>query len=90
MFERLFGPGDEDAPMRARFRELEKGVLDGVLEKSHRLSSTLAPSDRRKLDEYMTSIREVELRIQKTESISRGRELICRTPAANHAGLRRR
>lgn len=68
LFERLFGPGDEDAPTRARFKEFERGILDGVLEDSRRLANKLGPSDRRKLDEYMTSIREVELRIQKAET----------------------
>lgn len=69
VFERLFGNGDANgdpqaAARRARYRQ---SILDGVLEETRRLSSTLGDADRRKLDEYLTSIREVERSIQKAQ-----------------------
>ncbi|HRI72652.1 MAG TPA: DUF1552 domain-containing protein [Polyangium sp.] len=41
-------------------------VLDSVLEESLSLSGKLGTTDKRKLDEYMTGIRELEKKIQKT------------------------
>jgi hypothetical protein len=68
LYERLFGAGDEDAATRARFDRHERSLLDWVLEDSRSLQSRLGPSDRHKLDEYMTSVRAVEQRLTKTES----------------------
>lgn len=65
LFERLFSndSGDGTAEARAR-RELErKSVLDFVLEDTRRLQSSLGANDRHKLDEYLTSVRELEERI---------------------------
>jgi hypothetical protein len=39
-----------------------------VKEDTERLSGTLGQADKRKLDEYLTSVREIELRIQKMEA----------------------
>jgi hypothetical protein len=69
VFERLFGNADpkEDplaATRRARYRQ---SVLDGVIEETRRLKSSVGDADRRKIDEYLTSIREVERSIQKAQ-----------------------
>jgi hypothetical protein len=68
-FERLFGNGDaaaslEAAAKRARYR---KSVLDYVLDDARSLSRRLGDSDRRKLDEYLTGVREIEKRIERAE-----------------------
>lgn len=65
VFERLFGSGNskEDAARRAR----HKSVLDFVLEDAKRMQNNASASDRAKLDEYMTSVREVEQRITRHE-----------------------
>ena len=68
-FERLFGNGDvgsslEAAARRARQR---KSVLDFVLDDARSLSSRLGDNDRRKLDEYLTAVREIEQRIERAE-----------------------
>jgi hypothetical protein len=63
LFERLFGgpaPGDAAAARRARDRA---SVLDAVADDARRLGSNLGATDRRKLDEYLTSVREVEQRV---------------------------
>jgi len=61
VFERLFGAVDEGS------RRYEKSILDVVTGDASRLSAKLGGTDRRKLDEYLYSIRDVEKRIQAAE-----------------------
>ena len=69
VFERLFGSADaeRDPKRRARQELYQKSILDVVLEDARRLEGTLGGADRRKLDEYLHGIREIETRIQKME-----------------------
>ena len=69
VFERLFGDIDTSLPPETRARRLRhrRSILDVVTERTAELSSGLGPSDRRKLDEYLSSIREIERRIEKSE-----------------------
>jgi hypothetical protein len=69
VFERLFGAGavERDPKRRARQEKYQKSVLDSVLADARRLERSLGPSDRRKLDEYLYAVRDIETRIQKTE-----------------------
>jgi hypothetical protein len=69
VFERLFGTGDEveDAAARARRLKYEKSILDSVVAETGSLKSTLGPTDQRKLDEYLHSVREIEQRIAANE-----------------------
>ncbi len=73
VFERLFGAADQDAdPVRnARRQRYERSILDVVTGDARRLSAGLGGADKRKLDEYLTSIRSVEQRIQAAESAPR-------------------
>ena len=48
---------------------LQKSVLDFVLEDARRLQPDLGRDDRRKVDEYFTSVREIEKRIAQVEII---------------------
>ena len=68
-FERLFGTEDveRDPVVRARQRSYDRSVLDVVLGDARRLSGTLGSTDRRKLDEYLFSVREIERRIASSE-----------------------
>ncbi len=68
LFERLFGDGAELTP-EARVRRLRhrRSILDFVMGDTERLQAGLGPSDRRKLDEYLSSIREIEQRIGRAE-----------------------
>jgi len=61
VFESLFGAVDEGS------RRYEKSILDVVTGDASRLSAKLGGADRRKLDEYLYSIRDVEKRIQAAE-----------------------
>jgi hypothetical protein len=69
VFERMFGDVDpsESAAARAKRQRYDKSILDFVLEDSRRLRTTLGATDQRKLDEYMASVREVEMRIAAAE-----------------------
>jgi Protein of unknown function (DUF1552) len=69
VFERLFGAGEieRDPVRRARKEKYQKSVLDSVLQDAKRLEGALGSSDRKKLDEYLYAVRDIETRIQKTE-----------------------
>ena len=71
LFERLFGTGvvlsPEETDRAARYR---RSILDFVTGDTKKLQSSLGPTDRRKLDEYLTSIREVERQLEKAETES--------------------
>jgi hypothetical protein len=72
-FERLFGGLDAglDPATRARRRVARRSILDLVAYRTNELVSTLGASDRRKVDEYLTSVREIERRIQLAEQDTR-------------------
>jgi len=63
VFERLFGDG---ARNRARRDQYRQSILDLVSEDARRLQQQLGTTDRRKVEEYFTSVRELEQRIQRT------------------------
>ncbi len=72
VFDRLFGNGnagemDEARVKRDRYR---KSVLDFALEDARRLKSDLGYTDRRKLDEYLTAVRELEQRIERANAFA--------------------
>lgn len=69
VFERLFGDAAtaHDPRLREREQFYQKSVLDVVLADARRLQRSLGGDDRRKMDEYLHGVREIETRIQKTE-----------------------
>ena len=69
VFERLFGEGGSPEDRREALRR-KASLLDWVVEDTQRLQSDLGPEDRARVDQYLTSIREVERRIQKAEAES--------------------
>lgn len=82
VFERLFGegkPGEREANLLRRQQE-DKSVLDFVLDDARSMQKRLDSSDKRKLDQYLTGIREVESRIQKTEQFGRVKDPGIETP----------
>ncbi|HEY1336168.1 MAG TPA: DUF1552 domain-containing protein [Bryobacteraceae bacterium] len=65
VFERLFGDGGKIDPVAAaERREADQSKLDAVTARIQALKVRLGPSDNRKLDEYLQSIRDIERRIQ--------------------------
>lgn len=70
-FERLFSSGDAATPEeRERRRVRRQSILDFVMEDARRLESRLGRTDRRKLDEYLSSVRDLERRIEGAERLS--------------------
>ena len=64
-FERLFGEGGRIDPVAsAERRKADQSSLDTVTARIAELKARLGPGDRRKLDEYLQSIRDIERRIQ--------------------------
>jgi hypothetical protein len=65
VFDRLFASvvRQETDANRARRERYDQSVLDFVLEDANNLNNRLGVSDQRRLDEYLTSLREVERRI---------------------------
>jgi hypothetical protein len=61
-FERLFGAGGSAAE-RASRRELDRSILDSVVQSLARFKQNLGAADRSRLDEYETDIRELERRL---------------------------
>jgi hypothetical protein len=69
VFERLFGDGDSTDPkVRAARLEQQKSVLDYVTGSLSRLQRRLSAGDKRKIDEYFESVRDVERRIALAEA----------------------
>jgi len=66
VFNRLFG-STEDAQVRKRRTRIRKSILDLVAADAQRLQKTLGKNDKAKLDEYFTSVREIEQRISRAE-----------------------
>lgn len=60
-FDTLFG---------TQSSKLQSGILDHVLEQANDLRRQVSSSDRIKIDEYLTSVRETEKRLQKLKSQS--------------------
>lgn len=70
VFERLFGSGNnnERAESRAKRDLYHKSILDLVHEDARALKSKLGATDQRKLDEYLTAVRELEQRLERVEA----------------------
>ena len=69
LFTRLFGNGDAmDEHTRSMRMQLQASILDTVGEDAASLTSQLGMNDRRKLDEYLEAVRDVELRIQRAST----------------------
>ena len=69
LFERLFGDGAEFTPeVREQRRINRRSILDFIREDTRALHGTLGPTDQRKLDEYLSSIRHIEEQLKRAES----------------------
>jgi hypothetical protein len=72
VFERLFGvDAAETAPQRQKRLAYDKSILDYVMDDTAKLTGSLGPTDRRKMDEYLSAVREMERRIQVAEKDNR-------------------
>ena len=83
VFERLFGAGDKaDRKQNYALRqETERSVLDFVLEETGDVQRRLGAQDRRKFDEYLTVVREMEQRLKSVEKFNGLPDTNAATPA---------
>jgi len=67
LFERMFGDVDvSSSPEQRRQQAMyRKSILDLTMQDTRSLKKELGPSDQRKLDEYLTSVRELEVQMGK-------------------------
>jgi hypothetical protein len=68
IFDRLFGDGDASSKNQKRLLENTGSMLDQVLENSRSMKSRLGKQDQRKLDEYLSSIRDIEQRVNRSQA----------------------
>ncbi|MEC7565619.1 MAG: DUF1552 domain-containing protein [Planctomycetota bacterium] len=68
IFDRLFGEGDASSRNQRRLLENTGSMLDLVLENSRSMKSRLGKQDQRKLDEYLSSIRDIEQRVNRSQA----------------------
>ena len=67
VFESMFGEGGTANERRDALRK-QASLLDSMAQEISRLKQDVGPQDRRKIDQYLESVREVERRIQKAEA----------------------
>lgn len=70
VFDRMFaaGAGAQTPEQIARRNLYKKSILDFVMSDTQRLMARLGTSDREKMDEYLTRVREIEKRIGQQEA----------------------
>jgi hypothetical protein len=73
VFDRLFGSGADDAKAAASRAFYRQSILDFVAADADRLRTKLGQTDRRKLDEYFTAVREVEQRVESAAADAKRR-----------------
>ena len=67
IFSRLFGDDDDALEMRRRRLSSSASMLDLVLDHSRSLQRKLGKQDQEKLDEYLSSVRAVEQRVERSQ-----------------------
>jgi hypothetical protein len=74
VFENLFGEEGGAAERRAALRK-RASLLDSVGEELQRLQKSLGPADRRRVNQYLDTVRDVERRIQQAEAAAKDNSL---------------
>ena len=68
IFDRMFGVGDATSKAKRRLLENTGSILDLVLENSRSMKNRLGKQDQRKLDEYLSSVRDIEERVERSQA----------------------
>jgi hypothetical protein len=66
VFNQLFGEGDTPVERQA-IADQTKSLLDMIAERTTALQRRLGPGDQARLDQYLTTVREIERRVEKAE-----------------------
>ena len=83
VFERMFGagaPGEREVLAKRRQQE-QRSVLDFVMDDARAMQRRLGAQDKEKLDQYLTSVRAIETRIQQSERFGAVKDPGLDTPA---------
>ena len=67
IFNRLFGVQQHSIAEQRRAFGRERSILDNVLAETAMIRRQLSAGDRRRLDEYTTSVREIEQRLERAD-----------------------
>lgn len=82
VFERLFGagsPGDRTRDLQRRRAE-QRSILDFVVDDARTMQRNLDAHDKDKLEQYLTGVRELEERIQRSEKLGDPKDPSLETP----------
>jgi len=84
LFKMLFVEGTEQE-VANEIRELKRGrsILDTVRTPAKKLGKKLGSQDKEKLDEYLTSVRDLEIRLQESENWSQKPKPVVDAPVPN-------
>jgi hypothetical protein len=75
VFERLFGDGSTDAQRKER-RQQSRSLLDSILSEVPSLQKDLPAGDKRRLNDYLEEVREIERRVRQVDTqLSRNLDL---------------
>jgi hypothetical protein len=88
-FERLFGAGAQGQRNEnlKRRQAQQQSILDFVLDDARSLERQLTARDKQKLDEYLTSVRDIEKRIEKAEQFGPAPDPAMEAPSGIPAGF---
>jgi hypothetical protein len=88
LYRRMFVQGTEKE-VNARLHDLKKGksVLDFVNDSARKLQQDLGPKDRDRLDQYFSSVRELEGRLHSAEQWEKKPKPVVKTPEPKDAGV---
>jgi len=83
VFERLFGsgsPGQRSESLKQRQQE-QRSILDFIVADARDMKGRLNARDKDKLDQYLTGVRDLEVRIEKAERLGKVHDPKVETPA---------
>jgi len=71
VFERLFGSGSREERITnlKRRQQEQHSILDFVMDDADAIQKKMSGRDKQKLDQYLTSVREIEQRIERAENM---------------------
>lgn len=69
IFKDISGGGNTGGQQQAQISELNKSVIDSVLSDVNRLEKQLGATDREKLQEYLTGIRDIERQLDNVDTM---------------------
>ena len=68
IFDRFFGAGDADTFRKKRRLKSAVSMLDQILDDSRGMRRRLGTQDREKFDEYLSSVRQIEQRVARSQA----------------------